>query len=471
MAVRWLDQRWHYRRSLASRVTVLTTLAVAIALSVVALGAYVTVRMQMQDSLDESLLSRARAAAASPALATITTQTDITTSVLGAADVRIAFVTSRGAVFPADPGSAPDLGAPELAVARGQEPYSLRTATDARDGVRYRVAAVPSGDGQALAIAQSMEQQDRTLSKLGAVLLIFGVIGVIGAGVAGWAVARNGLRPVRRLTSAIEESARTEDLTPLPAEGDDEVARLAAAYNQLLAAVQASRDRQRRLVADASHELRTPLTSLRTNIDLLTQIDAAANDGTHPVSPQARAEMLSDLRAQMEEMTTLIQDLVELARDEPRATTVEEVDLADVVERAVSRVRRRAPGVSFEIDVAPWWVRGEDAALERAVANLLDNAAKWSPDGGTIRVSLVDGTFRVDDDGPGIDDVDRPHVFERFYRSEESRGMPGSGLGLSIVAQVTERHGGTVTAMAAPGGGARLELSLPGQPDPTLVRT
>jgi two-component system, OmpR family, sensor histidine kinase MprB len=295
------------------------------------------------------------------------------------------------------------------------------------------------------------------LQKRGAVMLLFGLAGVIGAAAAGWAVARNGLRPVRRLTGRVEEIARTEDLTPLPVEGDDEIARLATAFNAMLAALSASRDRQRRLVADAGHELRTPLTSLRTNLDLLLQADESGG-----LDPRLRAELLDDVGAQIEEMSTLVGDLVELARDEPIRPVVEQVDLADVIDRAIARARRRGTTLTFEVDTEPWWVTGEARSLERAVTNLLDNAVKWSPRGGTVRVRLNHGQLTVDDEGPGIAEDDRAQVFDRFYRSEESRSMPGSGLGLSIVRQVAERHSGAVRADEAPGGGTRMVLQLPG---------
>jgi two-component system sensor histidine kinase MprB len=304
-----------------------------------------------------------------------------------------------------------------------------------------------------------MAPQERVLKRLGAVMLLFGLAGVIGAAAAGWAVARNGLRPVRRLTRNVERIARTEDLQPLPVEGDDEIARLANAFNDMLIAVSASRDRQRRLVADASHELRTPLTSLRTNLDLLLQADAGAG-----LDASARAELLEDVRAQIEEMSTLVGDLVELARDEPLRTVVEQIDLADVVDRAVARARRRGTGLTFDVELEPWWVTGESASLERAVTNLLDNAVKWSPPEGTVRIRLNHGTLTVDDEGPGIAPGDREHVFERFYRSEESRSMPGSGLGLSIVRQVIERHAGNVRVDETDEGGTRMVLQLPGAP-------
>jgi two-component system sensor histidine kinase MprB len=197
------------------------------------------------------------------------------------------------------------------------------------------------------------------------------------------------------------------------------------------------------------------LTSLRTNLDLLVQADDR-------LSAEARHEVLADVRAQTEEMTTLIGDLVELARDEPMTPTIEPVDLAEVVEHAVARVRRRAPLVDFDVATQPWWLLGEPASLERAATNLLDNAAKWSPPGGTVTVRLERGTLSVADQGPGISEEDLPKVFDRFYRSPESRTMPGSGLGLSIVRAVAERHGGEAQAGNAPDGGAVLWFRVPG---------
>ncbi|MBB6628120.1 HAMP domain-containing histidine kinase [Nocardioides sp. KIGAM211] len=453
-------QGWHYRRSLASRVTLLTTMAVGLAVAFVAAGAFITVKMQLESTLDQSLIERAEQAADAGLLASTAGRGGIPSGVLGAADVRILFLSvGSDEAVSADRGPTLDLGAPETAVLEGRSTHSIRTVT--ADGTHWRVATVPSGEGKALVIAQSLDPQEQVLAKLGVVMLLFGLAGVIAAAMAGWAVARNGLRPVRRLTTSVEHIARTEDLTPLPVEGADEIARLAGAFNQMLLALAASRDRQRQLVADAGHELRTPLTSLRTNIDLLAQADLAGG-----LPPEARAELLEDVRAQTEELTTLIGDLVELARDEPLTHVVESVDLSEIVDRAVVRVRRRAPGVTFDVDAEPWWVIGEPAALERAFTNLLDNAAKWSPPDGTVRVRLTGGVLTVDDEGTGIAEEDLPHVFNRFYRSQESRSMPGSGLGLSIAHQVATRHAGSVVAGDSPSGGARLTMRLPGDPAP-----
>lgn len=458
------ESKWGYRQSLASRVVLLTTFAVALAVAFVAGGAYITVRMQLQSSLDSSLVDRAKTA--SSQIDQLQQREDVPAYLLGASDVRIAFVEADGVVRFLDRGDRIRLGVPELDVAQGKSGQSLRTVF--ADGVAYRVVSVPvtSEPGLALVVAQSLEPQKQTLNRLGVVCFLIGLAGIVTAALVGMAVARNGLRPVRRITSDVERIARTEDLRPLPVEGDDEVARLATAFNHMLGSLAASRDRQRQLVADAGHELRTPLTSLRTNIDLLTQAGESSAPG---LSDRARTELLDDVRAQIEELTTLIGDLVELARDEPVSPVVATVELHETLEAAVARVRRRAPALTFQVDAEPWYVEGEAGAIERALTNLLDNAAKWSPPSGTVAVSLAGGVLTIDDEGPGIAEGDLPHVFERFYRASESRAMPGSGLGLAIVAQVAERHAGSVAAGRSPSGGTRMTFFLPGAPAPKPV--
>ncbi|MGZ4429143.1 MAG: sensor histidine kinase [Nocardioidaceae bacterium] len=445
----------HYKRSLASRVILLTTFAVGLSVALVALAAYLTVRHQLQSTLDQTLLRRA-SVAAQYNLSDFAVN-DMPAWVVGATDTEVGYITSDGQ-FARTQGPALHLGRPELAVARGHRPHSSRTiATTHGD---YRVAAVPTGTrGIAFFVAQSLTPNENALDRLGLVMFFFGAAGVITAALAGWGVARNGLRPVRRLTDAAEEIARTEKLDPIEVEGNDEIARLASSFNAMLAALSASRDRQRQLVADAGHELRTPLTSLRTNLDLLTQADARGG-----LSEESRIELMDDVRFQIEEMTTLIGDLTELAREEPVRVELEAVDLADIVGRAVGRARRRASGLEFDVHTEPWWLTGESPALERAVLNLLDNAAKWSPPLGVVTVRLERGTLMVADQGHGIADEDLPHVFDRFYRSKDSRTMPGSGLGLSIVRQVAVRHGGSVRAGRSVDGGAAFWMVLPGTP-------
>ncbi|WP_310961910.1 HAMP domain-containing sensor histidine kinase [Nocardioides terrisoli] len=447
----------HYRRSLASRVIALTTMAVGLAVTVVALAAYFTVRTQTLSTLDDSLLERATAAVQGQALEGLSAQ--VPSWMLGAADVKIQFLNPGSArpVRSLDTAEPIGIGPPEVAVALGHSRSSTRTVW--AQGKHWRVVAVPSGHDQALVLAQSLEPTDRMLDRLGLVLLLFGLAGVIVAGMAGWTVARNGLRPVRRLTSVVEDIARTERLDPIPVEGSDEIARLSTAFNRMLVALSTSRTRQRELVADAGHELRTPLTSLRTNLDLLVQ-----SEGTLPAGQ--RRELLDDVRAQIGEMTNLIGDLTELARDEPGAPSLETVELASIVNQAVARVRRRATSLTFDVRTEPWWLTGDAASLERAITNLLDNAAKWSPEGGTVRVHLDEGTLMVADGGPGIPGPDLPRVFDRFYRSSSARSMPGSGLGLAIVRTVAERHGGVVRAGTGPDGGAGFWFWVPGQSAP-----
>ncbi len=457
MSLPTVERRWHYRRSLASRVTLLTTIAVGLTVAVMSAGTYAVARDQLQTQLDESLLERAHTAATYLVAGQRGDVYDMSEAAAGASDIRLVILDPS-----LTPGELP-VGRPEYAVVKGTASESVRTVTI--NGVRNRMVAVPTEiPGKAVVIAQSLEDQEEFLAKLGWVSLMFGLAGVLGAAMAGWGVARNGLRPVRRLTTSVEDIARTERLDPLPVEGADEVARLATAFNEMLGALSASRDRQRQLVTDAGHELRTPLTSLRTNVDLLVQSD---HDQV-AIDPTARAELLDDIRAQTDELTTLIGDLTELARDEPLAPVVGEVDLSEIVDVSVARVRRRAPDKTFDVDAQSWEVFGEAPALERAVTNLLDNAAKWGPPGSTVTIRLTaeDGVGRlvVDDEGPGIAEADREKVFNRFWRAEESRSMPGSGLGLSIVRQVVERHSGRVGAGSAPGGGARLVLEIPGRP-------
>jgi two-component system sensor histidine kinase MprB len=447
-----------YKASLASRVTLLATMAVGLAVAVVASAGYMTMRDTLYGSVDSSLTSRLYKMASNGIGSDDLDR--LPQWLLGAGDVKVGTVTASGFAKSADqapPGETIQIGKPEIEVAQGERHYSCRTIVT-EDGAEFRVAAVPGEhDGEALILAQSLAPTERTLDRLGLVLAIFGGLGIIVAGMAGWGVAQNGLRPVRRLTAAVEEIARTERLDPIEVEGKDEVARLALAFNQMLTSLAASRDRQRQLVADAGHELRTPLTSLRTNLDLLTQAEKRGG-----LSDTAKGELLDDVRFQIEELTTLIGDLTELARDEPIRAEVEAVDFDEVVERAVDRVRRRGLDLRFDVRLDQWWVVGEAVSLERAVTNLLDNAAKWSPSEGIVTVVLDQGTLTVSDHGPGIAAEDLPHVFDRFYRSKESRTMPGSGLGLAIVRRIFERHGGEVWVAGTSPEGTTFTCFVPG---------
>ena len=450
--------------SLRTRIGLLAALVAGLAVVLVSISAFVTVRANILQTLDSNLLQRASAAAQSQ-LADPQQLATIPTGVLGAGDIRLALLLANNQAISAEgAASAPPLGPDELAVARGQEPSSTRTAV--QDGVQYRVVAVQAGPGQALVIAQRLDATQQVLTKLGVALPVVGGIGVVLAAFAGVLIARAGLRPVERLTAATERVAATGEFRPIPVDGTDELARLTRSFNEMLGALAASQEQQRRLVADAGHELRTPLTSMRTNLELLA---AASRPGAPTLPDSERAEILDDVQAQVAELSTLVGDLVELARDDPPMVVHEPLELTDVVIRALERARRRAGDVEFAPVLVPWRLVGDATALERAVLNLLDNAAKWSPPGGKVRVQLrpLDEwsiVLEVADEGPGIAAEDLPRVFDRFYRSATSRTMPGSGLGLAIVRQVAVRHGGAVWAGRAPEGGALLAMRLPGRP-------
>ncbi|MFG1670254.1 ATP-binding protein [Streptomyces sp. Y7] len=346
----------------------------------------------------------------------------------------------------------------------------------AGDGTDVRVltrplggTATPSGeDGPnvGLVVAVSLKSTQKTLNELALILLLVSGVGVLGAGAAGLAVARAGLRPVDKLTEAVEHVARTEDLNiriPVEDEAEDEVARLSRSFNSMTSALASSRELQQQLIADAGHELRTPLTSLRTNIELLTRSEETGR----PIPEADRKALLASVKAQMTELAALIGDLQELARSEgQRGERVQVISLEDTVEAALRRARLRGPELTITADIQPWYVRAEPAALERAVVNILDNAVKFSPEAGTIEVALHDGVLTVRDHGPGIPADELPYVFDRFWRSPSARALPGSGLGLSIVARTIEQAGGNVTLSQAEGGGTIATLRLPGAPTP-----
>lgn len=469
-------------------------MAVGLSVAFVSLSAYLTVRQQMYRNLDDSLIDRARQASQSGVLTSQLVLEGIPPEALGLSDIRLGIYTADGRRVGATEAFLPPMGPDELAVARDQDEGSVRTDGHRTGPQHYRVVAVPArycptDDDDlrtgcredeyrpaALVVAQSLAPIDRTLHNLGIVLWAVGLLGVIGAALAGNAIAQSGLRPLARLTGAAEHIARTEDLRPIPVSGSDEISRLAQAFNAMLAALAQSQDRQRRLVGDAGHELRTPLTSIRTNLDLLAQADKRGG-----LASEDRRQLLDDVRAQMDELTTLIGDLTELARDTPQIRNAELIEMANVVEDAVIKVRRRAPGLEWDVRISPFPVWGDERLLGRAVTNLLDNAAKYSspdyseseladrqsgvpgsrPAEGRVTVRLQDGVLTVTDTGPGIAPADLPHVFERFYRSSEARSRPGSGLGLAIVKHAAEQHGGMIAARNLPGGGAQFTLWLP----------
>ncbi|HEV2778742.1 MAG TPA: HAMP domain-containing sensor histidine kinase [Actinophytocola sp.] len=457
---RWAEER-RQRFSLRTRVAVLAAVCVAGAVALVSIGAYVTVRQSLYQQVDDNLAVRAENVLRNPDIAA-TSDRSFPAALLSLTDVEFAVINGAGDNLIDLGQREPPVGVDEVRVARGLMRDHIRTDSP----TDRRVYAVRYGNG-ALVIAQPLGPTRDLLENLAVVLVVIGAAGIVLAALAGTAVARGSLRPVLRLTRATERVARTGDLRPIPVSGDDELARLTQSFNTMLGAVAEAQEHQRRLVADAGHELRTPLTSLRTNLELLL---AAEAPNAPSLSEQDKAEIHRDLRAQLDELTTLIGDLVELAREDAEQTTWEPVELNEVVEQALDRARRRAGDVHFDVQVRPWRLIGDGPALERAVLNLLDNAIKFSPPGGTVRVRLGatgDGfaVLEVADQGPGIADEDLPRVFDRFYRSQEARTLPGSGLGLAIVKQAAVRHGGQVLAGRAPDGGALFTMWLPGSPE------
>ncbi|MFD5233072.1 ATP-binding protein [Streptomyces qaidamensis] len=363
----------------------------------------------------------------------------------------------------------------DKAVAKDPDPNKghIRDGTDEHGNkLRVLTTAVVIKNGRlpvgmaadySLVIALPLKGTQSTLNELALILLLVSGVGVLGAGAAGLAVARAGLRPVDKLTEAVEHVARTEDLNiriPVEDDSEDEIARLSHSFNSMTSALASSRDLQQQLIADAGHELRTPLTSLRTNIELLTRSEETGR----PIPEADRRALLASVKAQMTELATLIGDLQELSRPDPgqHSERTQIVAWQDTVESALRRARLRGPELTITADVEPWFVRAEPSALERAVVNILDNAVKFSPEGGLIEVRLTEGVLTVRDHGPGIPADELPYVFDRFWRSPGARALPGSGLGLSIVARTVQQAGGEVSLSRADGGGTVATVRLPG---------
>lgn len=339
-----------------------------------------------------------------------------------------------------------------LAVASGTaDGYYVSTTIQ---NARWREIVLPiAGPGGGAVISvYPLAPTAHSLARIRFWILLVGAIGIaLAAGLAAL-VATAALRPVRRLTTAAENVAATGDLTERVAvSGNDELGRLATRFNAMLAALEESVGRQRRLVADASHELRTPLTSTRTNIDLL-------REGRLPEEEARRA--LEDAATELAALTTLVSDLVELARGEERKLRIEDVQLDDLVGGAVERAKSRAPEATFVTSLSPTVVRADPVLLERAVLNLLDNAVKYSPPGAPIEVTVREGEVVVADHGPGVADEDVARIFDRFYRAAGARSKPGAGLGLAIVREAARAHGGDATVESSPRG-ASFRLTLP----------
>lgn len=472
---------------LRSRLALLVATAVAVAVAAVSTTCWFVVRGKLYDEVDAKLRTTRqsidlRAVDVAATLRACPPSASSQDEFGRPKDYYFQLVTAAGdepCVFAAVSAGTVEVTGADRAVAREADRLvrpgepdggTFRDGTDT-EGRSVRVLTVAAAtDGAvfkdtALMIGVPLRETERTLDDLALLLLLVSGIGVIGAGATGLWVARTGLAPVDRLTGAVEHVARTEDLSVrIPVEGDDEITRLSRSFNAMTAALAASRDLQQQLIADAGHELRTPLTSLRTNIELL----ARSEETGRAIPPDDRRALLASVKAQMTELAALIGDLQELSRQDGPAhgRAVQVVALHEILDVALERARLRGPELSFTADVRPWYVRGEQAALERALVNVLDNAVKFSPPGGRVEVELRDGTLSVRDHGPGIGAEELPHVFERFWRSPSARSLPGSGLGLSIVARTVQQAGGEVSLAPADGGGTRAVIRLPGAPTP-----
>jgi two-component system sensor histidine kinase MprB len=432
--------------TIGKRVIVATSAALVTVVVLLSVFAYQLVKRELLSRVDVSL--RARVTELGP---TAVAGRQEFRSVIAAPGELVQLLTPNGgSIRPPYQVTVLPHGRRQRAIAAGSG--SITQTVDIA-GRRMRLVTAHVAPGEALQIARPLADDDATLRRLRYGFLIVAASALVLSILIGSWVAEKALSPVRRLTRAAEDVARTRDLSVrLDDEGDDEIARLGAAFNEMLEALDRSLTAQRRLVADASHEFRTPLTSIRANAELLER------------GRVREAEQNTVARAvvdQVDELDGLVTDLIELALDGEAAARFEDVRLDELVGVEVERMRRLASGVRFELAAEPCTVRGDPERLGRAIANVLGNALKWSPDGGSIDVGVSRGAVLVRDHGPGIDEADLPLVFERFYRAPTARGKPGSGLGLAIVRHVVEAHGGSAEAGNAPGGGAMLTLRLP----------
>ncbi len=434
--------------SLRRRFALLAGGAVAVAILLASVAAFFAVRHQLRAEIDRSLADRAAVLAGRPPVLR-----RFPPPRLGEPGGYVQIVRADGLTrrLPRDTLPLP-VDERTLEVARGRRgPVFF----DARvQGTHLRVIAAPLAPRLAVEVARPLTEADRALRRVGLILLIVSIGGIgigalLGRGVAGAALA-----PVGELTAAVEHVAATRDLSRrIDPQRADELGRLAASFNGMLAALDRSLRSQQQLVADASHELRTPLTSLRTNVEVLGR---AAE-----LEPAERGRLLRDVTVQLEELTSLVGDVVELARGAEPRTTQEDVRLDLLTRQALERAQLHAPGLRFTGNLEPSVVRGDPQRLDRAISNLLDNAAKWSPPGAGVEAAVRRGELSVRDHGPGIDADDLPHVFDRFYRAPAARGLPGSGLGLAIVRQVAEDHRASVGVEQPADGGSLFRLVFP----------
>ena len=447
--------------SLRTRMAAVAGVAVAVTVVALAVTQYEAARSTLRGQIDQALRERAAPlATARPPRdngnggATHDGDGDSPPpNPFGDAAGKVQYLTPQGTIEPATSVATRlpvDARAKALAAAGSGSYFSEAHV----QGVHLRVLTVGRGARGAVQIARPLTEVDRSLRQLLLILLAVGGGGILLAAVLGGVVARAALAPVSRFTRQTEALTANPDLSQrLEIEGQDELARLARSFNATLDALERSAEAQRHLVADASHELRTPIASLRANIQVLQDADR--------LPEEERAGLRADIIAELDELTALVGDVVELARGAKPSDVVDDVRIDQIVRQLVDRTERRAgDGVVIQARLQPTVVSGEPERISRAISNLIGNARKWSPPGGLIEIALDDGTLTIRDHGPGFEEADIPHVFDRFYRADSARGMPGSGLGLAIVRQAAEAHGGWVSAANAPGGGALITISF-----------
>ena len=448
--------------TLRHRIAAAAGLAVAITVLIAAVAVFFAVRAQLHRQIDDALRSRAHeltdrdregiCGAPADREHAFPEPTDRDDAAFGGAEGYAQIVCPDGTILrPRGAKIGLPASAQARAIARAGSGETLSSTRVGATHLRVLTRALSSHSG-ALQVARPLTEVDHSLRDILAVLAIVAAAGIALAAGLGAIVARAALTPIQRFTRRTEEIAGNPNpVERIEATGDDELARLARSFNATLDALERSVEAQRHLVADASHELRTPIASLRANIQTIEEADRLPED--------ERAALRADIIAELDELTALVGDVVELARGSKPGRVLDDVRVDRIVEALVERAEGRGGvDVQFHADLDPTIIRGEPDRVSRAVSNLLDNAVKWSPAGGTVDLSLHDGVLTVRDHGPGFAAADLPHVFERFYRADDSRGRPGSGLGLAIVRQAAEAHGGSVEAANAPGGGGLIRV-------------
>jgi two-component system sensor histidine kinase MprB len=475
--------------TLRTRIAAVASLSVALAVLAAAIGLYVAVRSDLRGEIDSALRARALVVPSVPAAAgpgggmsggSYAGATNpgggppaadgsspggdrggmsgfpgsVEPAPFGAASGYVQFITPQGEVYvPGGQGASPTkiaLTALDRAIAVRGSGSSLTDRSV--KGTKLRVLTLGTGTTGAVLVAQPLTEVEHELSRLLLILALIGGGGVVLAALLGTLVARTALAPIARFTQRTETLTGNLDLSRrLEVRGRDELARLAESFNGTLDTLERSVAAQRHLIADASHELRTPISSLRANIQILGEAER--------LPPHEQESVRRDIVEELDELTALVGDVVELARGAAPEGAADDVRLDEVVEAAVQSARRRGD-LDFELSVERTMVSGQADRISRAVSNLMDNARKWSPAGGTVEVSVADGVLAVRDHGPGFADADLPFVFDRFYRADDARKLPGSGLGLAIVRQAAEACGGFAEAQNATGGGALLRVSF-----------